>query len=506
MDLKAAKSVDGKEGKKRILFLVVCKNAESAITAFLEQMSKDIWTDELSAELLVLDDHSTDRTFYMAMDFAERHPSRQVTVLSNPVGQDYGGNQKIGFHYAINHGFYAVANMTLGGPDPSVYVRQMLVPFLENRIDAVFVSGRRRFKDIVKSPSQLIGWLGQSLLVPLCNLFLGRRFATIFGGHRIYHTAVLQTINFEHNSDDYDFDSDIIIQLSDTQRIVQEIVADGSGWQLPVFRELICLLKALRSCISSKIGKLGIYYNPKFDYEPPTNYRYKEKFGYDSSQQFAMDRVKEGSIVLDIGCGPGFMARRLKEKGAKTISVDLQICPETIENSWRCVEIDAEKYDFNDDFGKVDYILALDIMEHLRSPERLLQTLRQRFSRDEPEVIITTGNIGFFTLRLGLLFDSFNYGKRGILDMDHTRLFTFTTLTWLLETNGYKVIRKYGIPAPFPLVLRKGRLANVLLLVNRVLIFLCKSLFSYQIAVIAKPYPTLEHLLEDARTAGNRKA
>ena len=35
-----------------------------------------------------------------------------------------------------------------------------------------------------------------------------------------------------------------------------------------------------------------------------------------------------------------------------------------------------------------------------------------------------------------MLFGQFNYGKRGILDMTHTRLFTFRSFRRLLEEAG----------------------------------------------------------------------
>ena len=42
------------------------------------------------------------------MDEHEAIPFK-VTVLYNPVNQGYGGNQKIGYHYAIKNGFDFVA-------------------------------------------------------------------------------------------------------------------------------------------------------------------------------------------------------------------------------------------------------------------------------------------------------------------------------------------------------------------------------------------------------------
>ena len=68
-------------------------------------------------------------------------------------------------------------------------------------------------------------------------------------------------------------------------------------------------------------------------------------------------------------------------------------------------------------------------------------------------VIVTSGNIGFIVTRLMLLLGSFNYGARGVLDLTHTRLFTFGTLKRLFEQAGYRIEEVQGIPAPFPLAI-----------------------------------------------------
>ena len=90
--------------------------------------------------------------------------------------------------------------------------------------------------------------------------------------------------------------------------------------------------------------------------------------------------------------------------------------------------------------------------------------------------------------------------------MDHTRLFTFSSLRRTLRLNGYEIVSCRGLPAPFPLAVGNGRLARFLLVVNRILIAVSKSVFSYQIAVISRPLPTVEHLLQEAHEAKHSRA
>ena len=83
-----------------------------------------------------------------------------------------------------------------------------------------------------------------------------------------------------------------------------------------------------------------------------------------------------------------------------------------------------------------------------------------------------------------LLLGFFNYGSRGILDLTHTRLFTFATLRNLFEQSGYRIDEIRGIPAPFPLALGDTALARFLVRVNGLLIRLSRSLFAYQIFMV----------------------
>ncbi len=170
------------------------------------------------------------------------------------------------------------------------------------------------------------------------------------------------------------------------------------------------------------------------------------------------------------------------------------------------IRADLNSGDFPVDAGAFHYVLLLDIIEHLRSPEQFIDSLRKsRRQGESTTVIVSTGNIGFLVTRLMLLLGYFHYGARGILDLTHTRLFTFATLRNAFEQAGYQIVETRGVPAPFPFALGDNRLARSLLAINRWLIRVARSLFSYQIFMVARPNPSLEWLLERAVETGQAR-
>lgn len=160
------------------------------------------------------------------------------------------------------------------------------------------------------------------------------------------------------------------------------------------------------------------------------------------------------------------------------------------------------------DFHEYDIVLLLDVIEHLKRPEAFLDQLRQcaRSLNRRPEFIVTTGNVVFLPVRLQSLLGNFNYGKRGILDLTHTRLYTFKTITRLFEQCGFVVEDIRGIPAPFPEALGNGSLARFLVRLNAALIRVSKGMFAYQIFLRAVPTATVDAMLDESISASASRA
>jgi len=204
----------------------------------------------------------------------------------------------------------------------------------------------------------------------------------------------------------------------------------------------------IKDTIQYKLQKLGIFYKREYDL-PKREPHYPLKLGYSSSHTLAYQLINDNSKVLDIGCGIGLFASTLKRKNCTVTGIDIINLQETSMFE-KYHELDIDKLNEDFDYTGYDYILLLDVIDQLSSPEKFFSNLRKQIDNPELKIIITTPNIAFFIMRLSLLFGNFNYSKKGILDLNHKRLFTTKTIKHLLTQTGFIIEKEKGIPAPIP--------------------------------------------------------
>ena len=310
----------------------------------------------------------------------------------------------------------------------------------------------------------------------------------------------LQRVPFECNTNDFHFDTDIIIQFVRAGLRIKELpIPTYYGDEIcrvngPKYAWDVC-----KTMLRARIHQMNLLYDRKFDVAAEEE-SYDLKLGYRSSHTLAIAAARAGGSVLDVGCGQGYVARELVRKGCHVTGLD-RVAPDKdnaiAKAGVEFIRWNLDTKEFPVDVSRFDQILMLDIIEHLRDPENFMEELRFAARCRRPEIVLTTANIGFFVTRLMLLCGWFNYGKVGILDRTHTRLFTFRSLQSLLHQTGYKMIDVHGIPAPFPKAIGDNWISRGLMIINRALIRVCRGLFSYQIFVHAQALPTVDHLLSE---------
>jgi glycosyltransferase involved in cell wall biosynthesis/2-polyprenyl-3-methyl-5-hydroxy-6-metoxy-1,4-benzoquinol methylase len=486
-------------GRPRILIFVIAYRAETTLERVLDRIPSALF-DSYECEVLVVDDASTDRTFTIGRTWQTAHPERTVTVLRNEYNQGYGGNQKVGYRYAIKERFDHVAMVHGDGQYAPEELPRLLEPLLKDEADVVLGSRMLEAGQARKGGMPLYKWLGNRVLTTMQNALLGCRLSEFHSGYRIYRVAALARLPFTLNTNDFHFDSEILIQfLNAGLRIVELPIPTYYGDEICYVNGLKYAGDVTRVTLQNVAHRKGILYQRRFDVGPGDNSHYSLKLGYPSSHSMAIDAVPAHTSVIDLGAGPGGVAKALAEKGCQVAVVDQHPISGDGE------EMDVFLQDLDDppvfDAKPYQHILLLDMIEHLRNPELFLQRLRRQFTHEKKTVIITTPNIAFLPERLMLLAGQFNYGKMGILDVTHTRLFTFRSLRRLLRDHGFRIKTMRGVPAPFPRAFGDGPLSRAALTVNQALIVLSKTLFAYQIYVEAETTPDADFVLETSKAA-----
>jgi glycosyltransferase involved in cell wall biosynthesis len=503
LDRFASEGVD--LGGKRLLIFIVAYNAEATIERVLRRIPQALRTSD--TEVLIIDDSSSDNTFGRGVGYQQRNSDFKITVLRTPENQGYGGNQKLGYRYAIDNGFDIVALLHGDGKYAPEKLPALLKPVIEDKTDAVLGSRLIDKRAALRQGMPLGKWIGNRVFTAFENAVLGTELSDFHCGYRVYATSALAQIPFEKNTNDFHFDTEIVIQfLLKRLRIVEAAIPMFYGDGIPYHDAVKYAWNIFKTTLRARLCQLSLFYDRRYDVKAVEDV-YDLKLGYASSHTAAIAVAKPGCRILDIGCGQGRVGTEFAKLGCHVTGLDRYIpTADARRNNMDFVRWDLDRAEFPINVSQFDQIFLLDIIEHLKDPARFMDELRFATGCKRPEIVLTTANIGFFATRFMLTFGQLNYGKKGILDVTHTRLFTFRSIRELLTQSGYKILELRGIPAPFPLALGRTFLARLLLTLNSVLIRLSKGLFAYQIFIRAEARPTVNNLLKETISSSGTKA
>ncbi len=183
----------------------------------------------------------------------------------------------------------------------------------------------------------------------------------------------------------------------------------------------------------------------------------KYDFGYqleaDSTNMWAYNEVNADSNILELGPAVGNLTYHLAN--FKSCKVDI-------------IEIDKEAGKKAKQFAstalvgntignlnkpywgkllsrkKYDYVIALDVLEHLSNPQSVLKEMA-RLLNEDGKILLSIPNIAHNAVLFELLQDRFEYTELGLLDKTHIHFFTYQSLMNMIKSVGLNVSKLDGI-------------------------------------------------------------
>jgi glycosyltransferase involved in cell wall biosynthesis len=470
---------------KRIGIFVIAYNAESHVARTIERIPRDVW--DAVEVVYVVDDCSTDETVSKALELKRQFS--KLDVIRNRVNRMYGGNQKVGYQFALDRGLDVVVMLHADGQYAPECLPRMLQPLVREEAEVVFGSRMSERGGALKGGMPLYKYFGNIVLTRMQNTLCGLRLSEFHSGYRGYATSFLRRAPFWENTNNWHFDTEILIQARESGARVAEVpIPTYYGDEIchvnGIAYGINCILLSLRYFLFRR----GLFYSRAFDLAHASRVKYGEKFNdpYSSHSQILewLDKtITPGCRILEVGTGDASLTRRLAQRDVvlDAIELDAESIRLAAPYCRRVYAGNLEQIDGLPVEETYDIILAADVLEHLRNADHVLSKFK-RYLRRGGHLVVSLPNFVNIYVRLNVLLGRFPYHRKGILDETHVKFYTDATARDMLRRTGWRVrdrkVTSIPLPIVFPFLERRGFrfVLHALHAVTR----LFKGLFAYQ--------------------------
>lgn len=184
-----------------VIAVLPAYNAEKTLKQTLDDIPKDIVN-----KVILVDDRSQDKTVELAKSLG-------IETYLHKKNLGYGGNQKTCYDMALK---YDPEIVIMVHPDHQYdpgFIYDIVIPLKQKRCDAVFGSRMMVPGDALKGGMPRWKYIANKFLTRIENFVLKTNLTEFHSGFRAYSGKLLKTIDYHQNSNDFVFDTEIIIQI-----------------------------------------------------------------------------------------------------------------------------------------------------------------------------------------------------------------------------------------------------------------------------------------------------
>lgn len=232
--------------KNTLSLIIPAYNEARTIEDVLDKILKSITFNNISTQLVVVDDASKDETLNCVAAWHKRNPEVQLVSIASKPNRGKGFAIRKGIEAA--EGEYILIQDADYEYDPREYPK-LLAPVLDGMADVVYGS---RF--IGGNPHRILFFwhsIGNKFLTSVSNIFTNLNLTDMESGYKLFKREILQSINLKENR--FGFEPEVTAKISRIKDIrIYEVgisyygrtYAEGKkiNWQ-DGFRAIWCVLK-----------------------------------------------------------------------------------------------------------------------------------------------------------------------------------------------------------------------------------------------------------------------
>lgn len=220
----------------------------------LENTYREIPLD-LVDEVIVVDDCSSDDTAEKAKALGIRH------IIRHEKNKGYGGNQKTCYKTALDLGADMVIMV-----HPDYQYTPKLIPsmcyLIANDLFQVVLGSRILGTGALKGGMPLHKYLANRFLTFFQNILVGAKLSEYHTGYRAFSKEVLESINYEVNSDNFVFDNQMLSQIIFKGYEIAEVTCPTNyfdeGSSINFKNSVVYGLGVLKVSVQHRLQKMGL--------------------------------------------------------------------------------------------------------------------------------------------------------------------------------------------------------------------------------------------------------
>jgi SAM-dependent methyltransferase len=423
-----------------------------------------------------------------------------LVVLRDSAPLGYGARYKAAIALSLRHGASLLMTLHPQGLF-DVGSAKNLIRAVEEGADVAIGT---RFEGMGRAITSMhpLSLLGNLALSHLATKATGLELQDWHCGQRCYHLPVLARLPYMLNSDDFQFDVEVLLQLLELKaRIVSVPVKPYSAPELTGAAGAKYFIKSLYAVGRYRAHKMG--FGTGSTAFNSLEYELKNE---DLTSHSLIAKVFEGRPpmnVLDVGCSSGRLAARIRSMGHRVAGIDVVRHDGVEENTDAFLILDPQQASPSGLGEPFDAIILADVLEHMSDPLGALRRLKSVL-KSEGFMVISVPNFSHWYARLKVGLGLFDYDRRGIFDEGHLRFFTRRSLRRLLARAALEIADIAYAPIPLEVVSRGrkpatgdpgntktgGRLRGLLKAVSlaqRLALKVSPNLFAYQLVCVVRP-------------------